>query len=117
MNDRDKIELESVLFEHALQSVGLDGFFYRAEKKAMKKAEKEASSESIEENLTTKSEKHQHPTQPRITENHDLNSRDKILLESEERRRKINEGHLRSVGLIQSSEGNYSRWLHSDETE
>ena len=117
MNDRDKIELESVLFEHALRSVGLDGIFYRAEKKAMKKAEKEASSESIEENLTTKSEKHQHPTQPRIIENHDLNSRDKILLESEERRRKINEGHLRSVGLIQNSEGNYSRWLHSDETE
>ena len=118
MNDRDKIELESVLFDHALRSVGLDfGFLNRAEKEAMKKAEKEASSESIKENLTTKSEKHQHPTQPRLTENHHLNSRDKILLESEERRRKINEGHLRSVGLIQNSKGNYSRWLHSDETE
>ena len=106
MNDRDKIELESVLLDHALISVGLDfGVFSRAEKKAIKKAEKEASSNSIEENLTTKSEKHQHPIQPRLTENHHLNSRDKILLESEERRRKINEGHLRSVGLIQNSQG------------
>ena len=62
MNDRDKIELESVLFDHALISVGLDfGVFSRAEKKAIKKAEKEASSNSIEENLNTKSEKHQHP--------------------------------------------------------
>ena len=104
MNDRDKIELESVLFDHALISVGLDfGVFSRAEKKAMKKAEKEASSNSIEENLNTKSEKHQYPIQPRLTENHHLNSRDKM--ESEERRRKINEGHLRSVGLIQNSQG------------
>ena len=62
MNDRDKIELESVLLDHALISVGLDfGGFSRAEKKAIKKAEKEASSNSIEENLNTKSEKHQHP--------------------------------------------------------
>ena len=56
MNDRDKIELESVLFEHALRSVGLDfGFMKKAEKEAMKQAEKEASSESIEENLFTSS--------------------------------------------------------------
>ena len=58
MNDEDKIELESVLFDHALISVGLDfGVFSRAEKKAIKKAEKEASSNSIEEKLCTKSEK------------------------------------------------------------
>ena len=113
MNDRDKIELESVLLDHTLISVGLDfGVFSRAEKKAMKKAEKEASSESIEENLTSKSGQHQHPIQPRLTENHHSDYEDKILLESEERRRKINEGHLRSVGLIQNSQGNYSRWLH-----
>ena len=106
MNDRDKIELESVLFDHALRSVGLDfGFVKKAEKEAMQQAEKEASSESIEENLTTKSEKHQHPIQPRLTENHHSDDKDKILLESEERRRKINEGHLRSVGLIQNSQG------------
>ena len=56
MNDRDKIELESVLFDHALRSVGLDfGFLKKAEKKAMKEAEKETN--SIEENLSTKSEK------------------------------------------------------------
>ena len=113
MNDRDKIELESVLFDHALRSVGLDfGFVKKAEKEAMQQAEKEASSESIEENLTTKSENHQHLIQPRLTQNHHLNYRDKILLESEERRRKINEGHLRSVGLIQNSQGNYSKQLH-----
>ena len=106
MNDRDKIELESVLFDHALRSVGLDfGFVKKAEKEAMQQAEKEASSESIEENLSTKSENHQHLIQPRLTQNHHLNYRDKILLESEERRRKINEGHLRSVGLIQNSQG------------
>ena len=58
MNDRDKIELESVLFDHALRSVGLDfGFLKKAEKEAMKQAEKEASSDSIEEKLCTKSEK------------------------------------------------------------
>ena len=58
MNDRDKIELESVLFDHALRSVGLDfGFLKKAEKKAMKEAEKETISDSIEENLSTKSEK------------------------------------------------------------
>ena len=113
MNDRDKIELESVLLDHALISVGLDfGFLSKAEKKAMKKAEKEAISDSIEENLNTKYEKYQHPIQQRLTEDHHSNYRDQILLESEERRRKINEGHLRSVGLIQNSQGNYSRWLH-----
>ena len=106
LNDRDKIELESVLFDPALRSVGLDfGFLKKAEKEAMKQELKEASSDSIEENLTTKSEKHQHPTQPRLTENHHSDYKDKILLESEERRRKINEGHLRSVGLIQNSQG------------
>ena len=113
MNDRDKIELESILFDDALRSVGLDfGFLKKVEKEAMKQAEKEASSDSIEENLTTKSEKHQHPIQGRLTQNHHSNYRDKILLESEERRRKINEGHLRSVGLIPNSQGNYSKWLH-----
>ena len=58
MNDRDKIKLESILFDEALRSVGLDfGFLKKAEKKAEKQAEKVASSDSIEEKLCTKSEK------------------------------------------------------------
>ena len=56
MNDRDKIELESILFDDALRSVGLDfGFLKKVEKEAMKEAEKETNSESIEENLFTNS--------------------------------------------------------------
>ena len=77
----------------------------------MKQAEMETSSDSFEENLPTKSEKVQNPIQPKLTQNHHLNYRNKILLESEERRT-INEGHLRSVGLIPSSQGNYPKWLH-----
>ena len=57
MNDRDKIELESVLFDQVLRSVGLERFMSRAWKEEIKKAKKEASSDSIEENLCTKSEK------------------------------------------------------------
>jgi hypothetical protein len=52
MNDRDKIELESVLFDDALRSVGLDfGFLKKAEKEAMKLAEKETSSDSDSDNF------------------------------------------------------------------
>ena len=58
MNDRDKIKLESILFDEALRSVGLDfGFLKKAEKEAKKQAEKEASSDSVKEKLCTKSEK------------------------------------------------------------
>ena len=56
MNDRDKIKLESILFDDALRSVGLDfGFLKKAEKEAMKQELKEASSDSIKEKLSTKS--------------------------------------------------------------
>ena len=93
MNDRDKIELESVLFNNALRSVGLDfGFLKKAEKEAMKQTEKEASSD---ENLSTKSEKVQNPIPVALIQNHsnDISIISKIELESEERRRKINEEH------------------------
>jgi hypothetical protein len=96
MNARDKIELKSVLFDHALQSVGLDfGFLKKAEKEAMKQAEKEASSDSIEENLSTKSEKVQNPIPVALIQNHsnDISIISKIELESEERRRRISEEH------------------------
>ena len=84
MNDRDKIELELVLFDHALRSVGLDfGFLDRAEKEAMKKAEKEVSSDSIEEKLSTKSKKVQNPKPVALIQNHsnDISIISKIELE------------------------------------
>ena len=41
MNDRDKAELELILFDDALRSVGLDfGFLKKAEKEAMKQSQR-----------------------------------------------------------------------------
>ena len=96
MNDRDKIKLESILFDDALRSVGLDfGFLKKAEKEAMKQELKEASSDSIKEKLSTKSEKAQNPIPVALIQNHlsDISIISKIELESEERRRRINEEH------------------------
>ena len=94
MNDRDKIELELVLFDKTLRSVGLDfkpafdfGFLKKAEKEAMKQAEKEASSDSIKENLSTKSEKVQNPIPVALIQNHsNISIISKIELESEKRK-------------------------------
>ena len=94
MNDRDKIKLESILFDDALRSVGLDfGFLKKAEKEAMKQELKEASSDSIEEKLPTKSEKVQNPIPVALIQNHlsDISIISKIELESEERRPEKNQ--------------------------
>ena len=96
VHKKEMDQLESILFDDALQSVGLDfGFLKKAEKEAMKQELKEASSDSIEEKLSTKSEKAQNPIPVALIQNHssDISIISKIELESEERRRRINEEH------------------------